>query len=758
MKKSVIPFVSLVLSSFNRSKLLDVSLSSIVKNKPSFPFEIIVVNDGMDDSTESICEKYQKELNIKYFFTGQRNEKGLIMRCPSVPNNFAIKQATGDIIILSCAEIFHINHGIDEIVEPLLKNKKALSIPSYMYCGTCEQHTEWIKKGVVDYKFLSIHKDYVKMPFLLGCWKKEILDIGGYDEDFIGYASEDNDFIARLLKNGCTHFRTNAKIIHLYHGVRCPDGFQFDNPAWIYNRRLLEARGSDIVRNVGKEWGINQLEMEKKKSNMLEPIFTKIYENREWNSKESVSGTGSELKATVTVREQLPLLFKKYGIKRVLDIGCGDFNWMKELVNDFEFYLGIDVVADLIKGNVEKYGNDKIQFKHIEIFNLELNPYNFDVVILSDVLVHLSFFEIEAMFQYLKRSNIKYMIVTNFLNPLNNNKNVDIPSGKWRPINLELEPFNFPSPIEKVPHIEGGKKGTYSDKTLDLWELNYKVKEIPKILHLYWDKSPMAWLQTQTVITFHRKNPDWIIRVYVPIQPYVISADKYVPDYTGKDYFYLVTELPYVRIKEIDMLDYGIDPKIHNILQSDIFRYKILYEFGGVWSDFDILWLKSMKYLSKVSVVGKIAINRMEASICYYNVGKQRHTNISVLISVPGHPLYKKLIEETERIQKENQDRNKLLHQEFGTNLLDNLWPNIGDTEKQFTNVSILPYKTFYPYSIYELDVLYKQVQLKKIEPDVLCIHWFNGHRLSKEYINAEIPNPDCSMTKILTLIKRGVL
>ena len=42
----------------------------------------------------------------------------------------------------------------------------------------------------------------------------------------------------------------------------------------------------------------------------------------------------------------------------MLDGGCGDFNWMQKIVNNFDYYLGIDVVDEIINKNNELYKNN----------------------------------------------------------------------------------------------------------------------------------------------------------------------------------------------------------------------------------------------------------------------------------------------------------------------------------------------------------------------------------------------------------------
>jgi hypothetical protein len=81
---------------------------------------------------------------------------------------------------------------------------------------------------------------------------------------------------------------------------------------------------------------------------------------------------------------------------------------------------------------------------------------------------------------------------------------------------------------------------------------------IPKICHLYWDESPMSWLQTITIKSFHRYNPDWKIIIYLPEKRYV-GNQLFVPKYTGKDYFHLVKELDYVEFQTVSLKEFGID-------------------------------------------------------------------------------------------------------------------------------------------------------------------------------------------------------
>jgi len=207
--------------------------------------------------------------------------------------------------------------------------------------------------------------------------------------------------------------------------------------------------------------------------NDLQNIFTAIYKKHGWSSKESASGIGSELASTENIRKEIPILFNKMNINRVLDIGCGDFNWMKEIVGEFDYYLGVDVVKEIIDNNIQQYASTDIEFRSDSIHDIGLQAYDFDVAIINDVLVHLPFKEIYAILHHLQKNGVLYVLMSHFfMHP----QNMDIRAGQWRKLNFEKYPFLFPTPICSITHNqELDKKGKLnknaSDKTLSLWYL-----------------------------------------------------------------------------------------------------------------------------------------------------------------------------------------------------------------------------------------------------------------------------------------------
>lgn len=250
------PLVSIVMSAFDRPGQLYFGLDSLAMEIGDDDPEIIVVNDGCHDLTESICHEFLGRcLRIRYVPTHRTREKSVLPRNPCIPNNIAIKAARGDIVILTCPEVILTPGCFSSIVQELLQDENAMVIPQSIYVDDGRMLASLQAGTHFDHQRLPKYDDMAEMPFFLGIWKKHLLAIGGYDEDFTGYACEDVDLIERLKRYGLRHKRVSASAIHLWHGDRCDtNSFYGHRPEWIYNFALSKLKTS-IVRNVGREWG-----------------------------------------------------------------------------------------------------------------------------------------------------------------------------------------------------------------------------------------------------------------------------------------------------------------------------------------------------------------------------------------------------------------------------------------------------------------------------------------------------------------------
>ena len=254
--------VSLIIPSFKRATLLDLGLHSITKQPCVYPLEIIVVNDGIEDETESVCKKYSDTLNVQYYFSGQRNKEGIKSRVPAWAINIGVRKCTGDIIVLSSPEIFHLNAALNYVISPLLNDKSIVTSIKHLYFDKVDTLLPVFQANrdvVVTQTMLnSVIKGMAarRMPFLMGMYKSAFMGVGGYDEDFTGYAGDDNDFVDRIMGTGHFILYTDASILHLYHGGTNDGEPHYDNPAWVHNFNLWQGRKGVMKRNEGREWGV----------------------------------------------------------------------------------------------------------------------------------------------------------------------------------------------------------------------------------------------------------------------------------------------------------------------------------------------------------------------------------------------------------------------------------------------------------------------------------------------------------------------
>lgn len=211
------------------------------------------------------------------------------------------------------------------------------------------------------------------------------------------------------------------------------------------------------------------------KDKTIKEVFTFIYDTKDWQKTEnieSVSGRGSTLLHTQNIRKELPEIFEKLNIRSLLDFGCGDLNWIKDLIALLDKYQGIDLVDDLISENTKKYGNKFITFLIDDITTFKFNEF-YDAILVKDVFNHLKTDQILEILTNLKQSKIKYLIATNFTD-IEINTNIDV-FGLWRPLNLEKEPFNLTENIYSIS--ENNEKYIFleiehDDKNLTVWKIN----------------------------------------------------------------------------------------------------------------------------------------------------------------------------------------------------------------------------------------------------------------------------------------------
>jgi SAM-dependent methyltransferase len=204
----------------------------------------------------------------------------------------------------------------------------------------------------------------------------------------------------------------------------------------------------------------------RRKPDVHQTVFSRIHSQCEWGDPESVSGPGSGLARTASIRAALVDVLRELDVHRLLDAGCGDFHWLGRADLPVREYVGVDVVPDLIAEVRNRYSRPGRTFLSADITRDRLPPADF--VLCREVLMHFPDEDILAAVSNLKRTRARWLLTTTFVD---RRANEQIELGAWRPLNLEAPPFNFQPPLRLLDDTPLVDREQFLDKRLALWEL-----------------------------------------------------------------------------------------------------------------------------------------------------------------------------------------------------------------------------------------------------------------------------------------------
>lgn len=179
---------------------------------------------------------------------------------------------------------------------------------------------------------------------------------------------------------------------------------------------------------------------------------------------DSHCGPGSTLWYTENIRRELPKFFKKFDIKSILDAPCGDYQWMNKIEFSKEFdYLGADLHHAMIERNKKLYHANFIQLDITE----DYMPSR-DLIFVRDCLFHFSNENKSKFLLNFLRSNFKYLLTSNHPKC---NFNENLPTGHFRQINWNINPWNFPKSIDLIVDYDEKdiRFSAFPYRTMELW-------------------------------------------------------------------------------------------------------------------------------------------------------------------------------------------------------------------------------------------------------------------------------------------------
>jgi hypothetical protein len=170
------------------------------------------------------------------------------------------------------------------------------------------------------------------------------------------------------------------------------------------------------------------------------------------------------LEATQTIRSRLPRILDEIHAGTLLDIGCGDFTWMKD-VRLNQAYIGADIVDRVIAEN-QRFATERRRFCRLDAIHEPLPEA--DAVLCRETLFHLSLIDGKRLLANLFSKPRKWLFcMTDTITAFNS----DIHTGDFRPLNLRRAPFRFPAPDRIIED-----SAVNSGRWMGMWD----VRRLPR--------------------------------------------------------------------------------------------------------------------------------------------------------------------------------------------------------------------------------------------------------------------------------------
>jgi len=238
--------ISLIINTYNRTDFLEKSLTSIVAQSV-LPDELIIADDGSSEDLVGVIKKYKKKINIPIKFVTQADSGFRLARC----RNNGVREASGEFLIFIDQDLIFTKDFLKTFRENRKENHFTVGWPirsteeqlkklafdniencNFAHIFTNQQVAKVKKQFRKDrtYRILNnmkLRKHGTKFRGgVVGIFKDDYIKINGYDENYIGWGNEDDDFGRRLYYSGVKGLNPFRKdfSIHLWHPLNHDNG------------------------------------------------------------------------------------------------------------------------------------------------------------------------------------------------------------------------------------------------------------------------------------------------------------------------------------------------------------------------------------------------------------------------------------------------------------------------------------------------------------------------------------------------------
>ena len=222
--------VTLIISTYNRPDALFRVLQSI-ELQTKLPDQVIIADDGSDKMTKECIDNFNKSSTLKFIHSWQQ-DKGFRV---AQSRNKAIAKSNCDYIILIDGDMI--------LHKKFIEDHLSFAEPGFFVQGArvfLDKATtrSVLKDGLRSFslfsKGLSNRKNTIYSVFFaklfskkknsikgiktcnLAFYRKDCIEVNGFNNDMIGWGKEDSEFIVRLLNNGINRKNVHFNLIQFH--------------------------------------------------------------------------------------------------------------------------------------------------------------------------------------------------------------------------------------------------------------------------------------------------------------------------------------------------------------------------------------------------------------------------------------------------------------------------------------------------------------------------------------------------------------
>lgn len=236
------PKCSVVIPTYNRMGLLRRTLDALTRQDIGTDvFEVLVVDDGSDDDTRAVVGQFHDHLNVRYFFQPDEGFRVAAAR------NVGIAHARGDVLVFLDSGVLPHSGCLRAHLRCHTQDRPAAVI-GYVYCFNYGNEDAGDMTQTLDFddvdgtigrlrregRWLDIREDFyarvgdrlwdLPAPWLMywtcnvSASTAQVRAVGGYDEEFRTWGSEDIDLAYRLHQDGAVFLiERDAGALHHPH-------------------------------------------------------------------------------------------------------------------------------------------------------------------------------------------------------------------------------------------------------------------------------------------------------------------------------------------------------------------------------------------------------------------------------------------------------------------------------------------------------------------------------------------------------------